>query len=70
MIEPLRKRHSNGALYRRRDAVETELQELEKLELAQVVALARERTTSGGESISSEALMHVLRREVRSTGTD
>lgn len=70
MIEPLRKRRSDGALYRRRDAVETELQELEKLELAQVVTLAREPTTSGKDSISSEALTHVLRREVRSTRTD
>jgi hypothetical protein len=70
MIEPLRKRRSDGTLYRRRDAVETELQELEKLELAHVVALAREPTTSGEDSISCEALMHVLRREVRSTRTD
>ena len=70
MIEPLWKRRSDGTLYRRRDAVETELQELEKLELAQIVALAREPTTSGKDSISSEALMHVLRREVRSTRID
>ena len=70
MIEPLRRRRSDGALYRRRPAVEKELEELDKLELTHVVSRAKAPPTSGADAVSSEALMHILRRAVRSEDTD
>ena len=70
MIEPLRRRRSDGALYRRRAAVEKELEELDRLELAHVVSRARAPQTPGADAVSSEALMHILRRAVRSQNTD
>ena len=69
MVEPLRKRDKDGKPYQRRPAVEKELQGLEKLELAEVVALAREGEQKGKPSVSSEALVHILRREVRGATT-
>ena len=69
MVEPLRKRRPDGTPYRRRPAVERELQEIESLELAEVVAHARAGEQQGKVSVSSEALMYILRREVRSATT-
>lgn len=69
MVEPLRKRRKNGSLYRRRTEVEKELERLEKLSLAEVLAHARKGERAEGEPISSEALMHILRREVRTATT-
>lgn len=69
MVHPLRKRRSNGDLYQRRPAVETELQELEKLSLLDVLGHARRSEQHGKPSVSSEALVHILRREVRTATT-
>lgn len=65
MVEPLRKRRANGSLYRRRREVEKELEGLEKLRLPEVLARAKEGERSGKMTVSSEALVHILRREVR-----
>ena len=65
MVEPLRKRTRAGKPYKRRPAVEQELERLEKLELKEVVARAREGEEKGKRFLSSEALVHILRREVR-----
>ena len=65
MVEPLRKRREDGTPYQRRPAVERELQELEALELAGIVAVARAGEQQGKPAMSSEALVHILRREVR-----
>lgn len=69
MVEPLRKRRPDGSPYRRRPAVEKELQELEKLTLPDVLARAREAKQPGKAPVSSEALIHILRREVRTATT-
>mgnify|MGYP000223942045 CR=1 FL=1 len=65
MVEPLRKRRADGSLYRRRREVEKELEGLEKLTLPEVLARAREGERAGKATVSSEALVHILRREVR-----
>lgn len=70
MVEPLRKRRLNGTLYQRRPAVERELQHLDRLNLADVVARARTAASQGQHAVSSEALVHILRREVRTARTD
>ncbi len=69
MVKPLRKRRADGTLYRRRDAVEKELQELEKLTLPEVLNQARHGERQGVVSVSSEALVHILRCEVRGVTT-
>jgi len=69
MVEPLRKRRADGTLYRRRREVEKELEELEKMNLPDVLARAREGQQSGKAMVSSEALVHILRREVRTATT-
>ncbi|MHB1926160.1 MAG: hypothetical protein ACYCRD_02705 [Leptospirillum sp.] len=66
MTEPLRKRRPDGSLYRRRQEVEEELGRLEMLDLAEILYLARQGESRRGDSVSSEALVHVLRREIRS----
>jgi len=65
MVEPLRKRGKDGKPYERRPAIEKELQELETLALPDIVAHARAGEQIGKPSVSSEALVHTLRREVR-----
>ena len=67
MVEPLRKRRLDGVLYRRRRAVEKELRDLEKLDMVGVVARARTPAPCGQNVVSSEALVHILRREVRAS---
>jgi hypothetical protein len=67
-VEPLRKRTQGGKPYKRRLAVEQELQRLETLTLRDIVVHAR--TQNGGSSISSEALVHILRRAVRDARLD
>ncbi len=67
MVEPLRQR-KNGKPYKRRSAVENELQEFEKLNLPEVLARARHGERRAMDSVSSEALVYILRREAR-TGT-
>jgi len=69
MVEPLRKRRADGSPYLRRREVETELEDLEKLSLPDVLARAREGEQRGKTSVSSEALVHILRREVRTATT-
>jgi hypothetical protein len=56
MVEPLRKRTRDGKLYKRRPAVEEELKNLEKLELKEVIARAREGEEKDKPFLSSEAL--------------
>lgn len=65
MVEPLRKRRADGTAYYRRPEVEAELQQLAKLTPAEVLERAREGERQGRLSVSSEALVHILRREVR-----
>lgn len=65
MVEPLRKRRNNGKAYQRRPVVEQELDKLEKLALPDIVARARAGEQKAGPPVSSEALVHILRREVR-----
>jgi hypothetical protein len=65
MVEPLRKRSKGGKPYERRPAVEQELQRLETLALPDIVVRARAGEQKGKSSVSSEALVHILRREVR-----
>jgi hypothetical protein len=65
MVAPLRKHSKGGKRYKRRPEVEHELERLEKLELKEVVARAREGEEKGKPFLSSEALVHILRREVR-----
>ena len=65
MVEPLRKRRKNGKAYQRRTAVEQELRELQSVALADIVARARAGEQKAGPAVSSEALVHILRREVR-----
>ncbi len=69
MIKPLRKRRPDGSLYRRRQEVEKELEGLEQMKLPDVLAHAREGEQSGKTTISSEALVHILRCEVRTATT-
>lgn len=70
MVEPLRKRRKDGKLYKRRSAVEKELQELEKLTLPDILARARQGEQKGKESVSSEALVYFLRSEARKGNAD
>ncbi|MHB8388658.1 MAG: P-loop NTPase family protein [Acidobacteriaceae bacterium] len=65
MVKPLRKRRPDGSLYRRRREVEKELEDFEKLELPTALARAREGERSGKTTVSSEALVYILRREAR-----
>ena len=65
MVAPLRKRSKGGKKYERRPEVERELETLEKLGLPEVVARARAGEQKGKPALSSEALVHILRREVR-----
>jgi hypothetical protein len=69
MVVPLRKRRADGSLYQRRREVEEELQQLENLLLPDVLARAREGEQRGEASVSSEALVHILRREVGTATT-
>ena len=69
MVEPLRKQRADGTLYRRREGVEKELEQLEKLGLPEVLVRAREGERQGVVSVSSEALIYVLRRAVRGATT-
>ena len=69
MVEPLRKLRKDGKPYLRRPAVEKELQGLEKLDLQAVVALAKQPDQAGKPAVSSEAIVHVLRREVGAATT-
>lgn len=69
MVEPLRNRRADGSPYRRRREVEEELQELEKLTLSEVLARAREGEQRREMLVSSEVLVHTLRREVRTATT-
>ena len=69
MVEPLRKRHANGSLYRRRAKVERELQDLEKLTLPEIMTRAQAGEQAGKETVSPEALVYFLRRAARSGGT-
>ena len=70
MVAPLRKRSKGGKPYQRRPEVEQELETLEKLGLADVVARARAGEQRGKPAVSSEALVHILRREVRAARPD
>ena len=70
MVEPLRKRRPNGTPYKRRPAVERELRNLYGLNLADVVARVRTLVSPRQHAVSSEALLHILRREVRTASTD
>lgn len=70
MVEPLQKRRADGSLYRRRREVEEELRDLEELKLADVLAQTKAREQDGKTSISSEALVYILRREARRANTD
>ena len=65
MVAPLRKRSKGGKPYERRPEIEQELEKLEKLGLPEVVARARAGEQKGQPALSSEALVHILRREVR-----
>jgi hypothetical protein len=65
MVQPLRKHDKDGKPYQRRPAVEKELQNLETLALTEIVTCARAGEQKGKPSVSSEALVHILRREVR-----
>lgn len=65
MVAPLQNRSKSGKPYKRRPEIEQEFQRLEKLELKDVVARAREGEEKGKPFLSSEALVHLLRREVR-----
>jgi hypothetical protein len=70
MVAPLKKCTRDGKPYERRAQVEEELDRLEKLELKEIVARAREGEEKGRPFLSSEALVHILRREVRIGVTD
>lgn len=70
MVEPLRKRRKGGKPYKRRSAVEKELQDLEKLTLPEILARAKQGAEKGKESVSSEALVYFLRREARKGNAD
>jgi hypothetical protein len=70
MVEPLRKHTKDGQTYKRRPEVQQELERLEKLELQDLVARARNGEQSGKPFLSSEALVYALRREVRSAAAD
>jgi len=70
MVEPLRKRTRDGKPYSRRPAVQQEFERLEKLELKELVARAKEGEQKGKPFLSSEALVHILRREVRVAVSD
>lgn len=65
MVQPLRKRRDDGSLYQRRRNVEEELEQLEKLKLPEVLTREREAEQRGEPGVSSEALVYLLRREVR-----
>ncbi len=65
MVEPLQKRRADGSLYKRRREVEQEIEDLEKLQLPEILSRAREGERSGTTTVSSEALVHILRREAR-----
>ena len=69
MVESLRKERKDGTRYLRRPVVENELADLERLDLSEIVARAREGEQHGVPSVSSEALVHILRREVRAATT-
>jgi hypothetical protein len=70
MVEPLRKRRKDGTLYQRRPIVENELLDLDGVELSTLVARARTADQNTEHPLSSEALMHILRREVRKATAD
>lgn len=66
MVEPLKKRRRNGgALYQRRPEVEAEIEGLEARSIADVLACVRQGDRGEGPPVSSEAIVHILRREVR-----
>lgn len=70
MVQPLKKRQTDGRLYKRRPKVEKELERLEKLTLLDVVALAKESGQGNEPTVSSEAIVYLLRREVRKSNAD
>ena len=65
MVRPLKKRRADRLLYRRRRKVEEELERLTELNLPDVLADARGGGQRGKAAVSSEALVHLLRREAR-----
>ena len=69
MVEPLRKQHANESLYRRRAKVESELRELEKLGLPEILSRAKVGERAGKVTVSSEALVYFLRRAARNGGS-
>src|SRR5262249_29214579 len=69
MVEPLRKRDANDSLYKRRAQVEKELEELEKLTLPKILVRALAAERSGTATVSSEALVYLLRQAARTGGS-
>lgn len=63
MVQPLRKKRPDGSLYQRRRKVEEELKRLENLKLPDVLTHAREAEQRGEGTVSSEALVYLLRCE-------
>lgn len=70
MVQALRKRRKDGKPYKRRSAVEKELQELEKLTLLEVLARAKQGQQNSKEAVSSEAIVYFLRGEARKGNAD
>jgi hypothetical protein len=64
MVQPLRRKRADGTLYRRRKKVEEELERVTQLTLQDVLAAGR-AGQRGKAGVSSEALVHLLRREAR-----
>lgn len=65
MVQPLRKKRPDGSLYQRRRKVEEELERLENLKLPDVLMHARKAEQRGEVTVSSEAIVYLLRREAR-----
>ena len=59
MVQPLRKKKAaDDSQYQRRQEVEREIEQLEKLKPSEVLALARK----ANDAVSSEAIVYLLRR--------
>jgi hypothetical protein len=66
MVQPLTKRkRADGLVYRRRPEVEAELERLAGVDPLEIHAAARSAQARSNSAVSSEALVHVLRRAVR-----
>lgn len=61
MIRPLRKIKLDGTLYRRRPAVETEIQELTAISLSELERRAAICSRDSADFVSPEALVHFVR---------